>query len=308
MRARRNFGDWRKLLLCCSIVAGLLCAVSGLSADKKIVFIAGAPSHGPGEHEHRAGCLLLKGCLDQIGGVTSVVFSNGWPDQSEAAFAGAATIVVYSDGGSGHPLLQEDRLRTIGKLMKRGVGLVCIHYAVEPTKAKGEAEFLDWLGGCFEVDRSVNPVWKANFAKLAAHPIMRGVKPFEIQDEWYFHMRFRDGMKGITPILAAVPPESTMSRPDGPHEGNPEVREAVKRGDLETVAWACQRADGGRGFGFTGAHYHKNWGNDDFRKLVLNAILWTAKIEVPSEGVASQVTDDALQQNLDPKGSGKGRK
>jgi hypothetical protein len=137
---------------------------------------------------------------------------------------------------------------------------------------------------------------------------MRGVKPFEIQDEWYFHMRFRDGMKGITPILAAVPPESTMSRPDGPHEGNPEVREAVKRGDLETVAWACQRADGGRGFGFTGAHYHKNWGNDDFRKLVLNAILWTAKIEVPSEGVASQVTDDALQQNLDPKGSGKGRK
>ena len=67
------------------------------------------------------------------------------------------------------------------------------------------------------------------------------------------------------------------------------------------MAWACERADGGRGFGFTGAHYHKNWGNEDFRKLVLNAILWTAKIEVPPEGLASQVTEEDLKQNLDKK-------
>ena len=90
---------------------------------KKVVFLAGPPSHGPGEHEHRAGCLLLKACLDQVPGITSEVYSNGWPKDPEAAFAGAAAIIVYSDGGGGHPLLQGDRLKTIGNLMDQGVGL-----------------------------------------------------------------------------------------------------------------------------------------------------------------------------------------
>jgi hypothetical protein len=54
----------------------LLASMSVLAGEgKKIVFIAGAPSHGPGEHEHRAGCLLLKSCLDQVKGVTSIVYS-----------------------------------------------------------------------------------------------------------------------------------------------------------------------------------------------------------------------------------------
>ena len=268
---------------------------------KKIVFIAGPPSHGPREHEHRAGCLLLKSCLDHCAGVTSVVYSNGWPQDPDAAFADAATIVVYSDGGGGHPLLQGERLNTIGDLMKKGVGLVCIHYAVEPTKEKGEKQFLDWLGGCFEINRSVNPTWIADYKELPKHPITQGVHPFKIYDEWYFYMRFREGMTGVTPILTAVPPASTMKRPDGPHEGNPDVRAAVQRGEPQHMAWACEREDGGRGFGFTGAHYHKNWGNDDFRKLVLNAILWTAKMDVPADGVASQVSEEDLLQNLDQK-------
>jgi uncharacterized protein (TIGR03067 family) len=268
---------------------------------KKIVFVAGPPSHGPREHEHRAGCLLLQSCLEGCPGVTSVVYSNGWPQNPSEAFAGADTVVVYSDGGGGHPLLQGDHLQVIGDLVKKGVGLVCIHYAVEPTKEKGQTEFLDWIGGAFEVNHSVNPTWTADFKELPKHPITSGVHPFKIYDEWYFFMRFRDGMSGVTPILSAVPPASTMDRKDGPHEGNPEVREAVKRGDAQHMAWACERADGGRGFGFTGAHYHKNWGNDDFRRLVLNAILWTAHMEVPADGLSSQVSEDDLKKNLDPK-------
>ena len=275
--------------------------VSYKKEAKKVVFVAGPPSHGPREHEHRAGCLLLKSCLDNCAGVTSVVYSNGWPQKPDEAFANAATVVVYSDGGGGHPLLKGDHLSTIGELMKKGVGLVCIHYAVEPTKDKGENEFLAWIGGCFEINHSVNPTWVADYKELPKHPITQGVNPFKIYDEWYFYMRFRDGMNGVTPILTAVAPESTMSRADGTHEGNPEVRASVKRREPQHMAWACERPDGGRGFGFTGAHYHKNWGNDDFRKLVLNAILWTAKVELPAEGVASKVTEEDLKQNLDKK-------
>ncbi len=282
-------------------LAGLATALTVVAGDAKVVFLAGGSSYGPGDHEHRAGCLLLKACLDKVPGVASAVYSNGWPQDPTAAFAGAATLVVYSDGGGAHPFLRDDRLKTVGALMKRGVGLVCLHYAVEPTKEAGEKELLDWTGGCFETDWSVNPTWRPEFKALPSHAITRGVKPFQLNDEWYFHMRFREGMKGVLPILSAVAPASTMNRPDGPHEGNPAVREAVKRGEPQIVAWACERPDGGRGFGFTGGHFHRNWGNDDFRKLVLNAILWTAKVEVPANGVECTVTEQDLRRNLDRK-------
>jgi type 1 glutamine amidotransferase len=286
----------KKLLFAVLLAATL----PAFGADKKIVFLAGKPSHRSGEHEHRAGCLLLQECLKNVPGVTSVVYSNGWPTEAKA-FAGAATVIVYCDGGGGHTLLQEERLKTIGALLEKGTGLACLHYGVEPTIAKGQKEFLDWIGGAFEIHWSVNPHWVADFKQLPDHPISRGVKPFQMNDEWYFNMRFREGMKGVTPILSAVPPTSTTNRNDGPHEGNPAMRQMVARGELQHVAWAAERPDGGRGFGFTGGHFHKNWGDDNMRKLVLNAILWTAKVEVPPNGVESKVTEEQLQANLDDK-------
>jgi type 1 glutamine amidotransferase len=80
------------------------------------------------------------------------------------------------------------------------------------------------------------------------------------------------------------------------------VRKAVADKVPQSVAWAVERADGGRGFGFTGGHFHAGWGNNDQRKLMLNAILWSAKGEVPAEGVASTVSPGDLAINLDPKG------
>ena len=35
------------------------------NAKKTIVMIAGKPSHGPGQHEHNAGVLLFKKCLEE---------------------------------------------------------------------------------------------------------------------------------------------------------------------------------------------------------------------------------------------------
>ncbi len=286
------------LFLLLSLVASSQTGV--LSADKRIVMIAGKPSHGPGEHEHHAGLLLFQKCLADVPGIKVDVYAGGWPPDS-GVLDSAAAIVIYGDGGGAHPALQGDHLQRLGALMKQGVGLACIHYAVEPTVAKGQNEFLDWIGGCFEINRSVNPMWEADFKTLPVHPIARGVQPFKIKDEWYFNMRFRDGMNGVTPILAAVPPAATMSRRDGPHEGNPGVRAAVQRGDSQVVAWATVRADGGRGFGFTGGHYHRNWGDDNFRKIVLNGILWVAKVDVPPDGVKSTVTAADLTENLDKK-------
>ena len=190
--------------------------------------------------------------------------------------------------------------------MKRGAGFVCLHYAVEYPADKGGPQALDWMGGFFEANWSVNPHWQADFTALPKHPVSNGVKPFSTNDEWYFHMRFAGSDKGrLTHVLSAIAPDSTMSRKDGPHEGNPAVREEVAAKKPQTTAWAFERADGGRGFGFTGGHFHKGWGNDEQRKLVLNAIVWTAKGEVPAGGVNSKVTAEDLEKNLDPKGQPK---
>ena len=269
------------------------------TGSKKIVMVAGRPSHGPGDHEFNAGTILLKKCLDKLPGVIAVQYGGGWPSDP-SAFDNADAILFYMDGGDGHPLIQGDHLFQISKLAKQGVGIACAHYAVEIPKDRGGPELLDWIGGYFEAHWSVNPHWTAKFDNLPQHPITRGVSPFEINDEWYYHMRFRDQMDGVTPILTAIPPASTLDRPDGPHSGNPTVRSKI--GQPQHVAWAVERPDGGRGFGFTGGHFHRNWGDDNFRKLFLNALLWVAKAEVPADGVASEVSPEDLKEKLDPKG------
>jgi hypothetical protein len=74
------------------------------------------------------------------------------------------------------------------------------------------------------------------------------------------------------------------------------------------MMWAIERADGGRGFGFTGGHFHANWGNDNVRKAVLNALVWVTKLEVPANGIESKVSDEELTANLDPKPAPKPKK
>ncbi|MCO6457307.1 MAG: DUF1080 domain-containing protein [Pirellulaceae bacterium] len=263
---------------------------------KKVIFLAGRPSHGYGAHEHYAGCVLLAKALQQgMPNIDVEVHRNGWPADAKV-LDGADAIVMYADGGGGHPVMPH--LAEMDRLANQGVGIACIHYAVEIPKGEPGDHLLDWIGGYFEAHWSVNPHWVAEFKELPEHPITRGVKPFAIEDEWYYHMRFRPEMRGVTPILTAVPPASTLSRPDGPHSGNPHVRKTA--GQPQHVAWAAEREGGGRGFGFTGGHFHWNWGDDNFRKVVLNALVWVAGGEVPAAGVSDkQPTVDDLKANQD---------
>ena len=267
---------------------------------KKVVFMAGHRSHGYDQHEHRAGCLLLARQLNKHMGSTldaEVHLAKDWPGNF-GELEDADCIIFYCDGGGRH--MANQHLEGLDVKLKDGCGLVCLHYGVEVPKGKSGEKFLNWIGGYFEGNWSVNPHWDADFKELPKHPITRGVKPFKLRDEWYFHMRFQEGMKGITPILSAHPPASTMKRRDGFHSGNPHVKAALERGEIQHLAWAYERPDGGRGFGFTGGHFHRNWGHDDFRTIVLNAITWCAKAEVPDNGVPSdKITDADLDENQD---------
>lgn len=294
-------------------------------SKKHVLLLAGRRSHGFGAHDHTSGCALLAKLLNQSGLPISAEMhaleKDGWP--SAEKLAKANTIVIYADGGGGHPF--NDHLSELQPLCDKGVGIVCIHYGVETViGAPGDA-FLRWTGGFFEPHYSVNPHWTANYTKLPEHPTTRGVRPFQINDEWYYHMRFREGMSGVTPLLTDLPPLTTLvevdaagkpvmvekdgkptyklSRPENAHNNNPHARKAViEDKEPQHMAWATERADGGRGFGCSGGHVHWNWGHNEFRKFFLNAIVWTAGLDVPAEGVNPGVVtiDDLLQNHDEP--------
>ena len=263
---------------------------------KKIVLVAGRKSHGPGDHEFFAGTAILMNLLKQNPDVWPVMVRDGWP-KDESVFDGADTLVFYMDGRGGHPVSQGDHLKTLQPLIDNGVGWVNMHYAVDYTPQAGET-VVGWLGGYYDARISTNPHWDAAIRSLPKHPITRGVDPFTIRDEWYFNMHWVGDVpevkdaKNVTPILQAIPPDRAR--------GTADAKKYLGR--METLAWAYERKDGGRAFGFTGGHNHKNWGDENFRRVVTNAILWSAKAPVPDGGATVKLDPIDLNRNLDQKG------
>jgi type 1 glutamine amidotransferase len=288
------------LLLVCFTVSPFVHADDAAPAGKTLViFIAGKRSHGFAAHEFNAGCLLLSKCLKEgMPDIETKVYLNGWPKDANA-LDGASAVVMYCDGGPGHMAIPH--IAELEALAKKGVGIGCMHYAVEVPKGDAGSAWFDLIGGYFETFYSVNPVWKAQFTTIPQLPVTNGVKPFSTTDEWYYHMRFRPDMEGVTPVLSAVPPDSTRSGKDDAHGGNPFVRADIGKGVSEIVLWTYEsKADGHRGFGLTGGHFHWNWANDEIRKCVLNTIVWIAKDQVPADGVNStRPTLDDLLANED---------
>ncbi len=272
----------------------LASAASALAAPKaqaprKIVFLAGAPDgHGKGTHEYAKDLQLLKACLDtaaNVKGIRTEVHLNGWP-KDVSTLDDAAVIVVHSTGSNAgkHPLLKDKRLEHLGKLMAKGVGLVCMHYTLYMPNDRGASELIKWIGGYYDYQKkySTHSVTTKNppAAKPVSpdHEISRGWKAFTIPNEYYIRLRFGKSDKrpaGDVPGGRLVPILTTML--------------PVGKPEKQVIAWAVERTDGGRGFAFTGGHFHKNWQNDDLRKMILNAILWTAKVPVPKGGVQSAI-------------------
>ncbi len=248
--------------------------------------VAGPASHGWNEHEYPKGVQTLAEGIRSLGLGIEVLESEGWPESVTDEKWDA--VVLYCDGEGAH--VAKERVDELRTLYRKGTGIAVLHYALEPC-SKGDALhafFMESIGGCFEVNWSVNPVWKPESVMIEPHPVSQGVDTITLLDEWYFHMRFREN-SAITPILSAHPPIDTLGT-DGARSGNPHVREALMQNEAQVLAWTHEGEKGQRGFAFTGGHYHSNWANDDFRKLVINGILWTAQMEVPNRGFETEVS------------------
>lgn len=196
-------------------------------------------------------------------------YPDGWPKEP-AVLENALTIVWYFDGLESHPLLDAKRRAQFKRLMTKGVGLVALHQAFT-LLPDDTLDLPNWLGGArYGMFDRANE--KVDF-EPATHPISRGVGPFSYQDEFYPTIHFASEPRKIVPILTA-----RMHVQPQPEKSEPLIR---------PVAWAFERQEGGRSFGFTGLHYLFALEHQQLRTLLLNAIVWTAGIEVPEEGIRS---------------------
>ena len=282
---------------------GLGCVMPLRAAEaprKKIVLIAGKKSHGPignGIHDYGWSVRLLKTMLEQSSikdQVTVEVHLNGWPEDPKTLET-ADTLMIVSDGRDGDKydeaphLASPERVRFIDAQMKRGCGFVTFHFSTFAPEQYRE-QILNWSGGYFQWETDGKRQWysaiKTQDAEVQLgtpeHPIARGLKPFKMREEFYHNLRFAPKDESVKPILLV--PALKGREPDG-----------------NIVAWARERPDGGRGFGTTCGHFYDNWQNASFRKLMLNALAWSAKVEVPKDGVdAPYISHEEITRALGP--------
>jgi hypothetical protein len=291
-----------------AVVALLFAAASSLSAEltedqkkvpleqdskdaslAKVVLLAGATSNKPGQHEYFAGCALMLDWLKQQPGVQPVMAAEGWP-QDESIFKGAKCVVCYMDGGDKLALLEPARWQRIAQLMDEGAGLIMLHQAVEVPATQAD-QFKSWLGAVWQKDIGSRGHWDMSFDAIPQHETTRGVTPFAApKDGWLFNLHFAE--KGVTPLLTGQVPDKGRSTEDAKsHAGRAEV-----------IAWAFERANGGRSVGFTGCDLHSSWGIESQRRFMVNAILWASKLPVPEGGAKVPACGEAeLAKNWDRK-------
>ncbi len=288
--------------LCLLGLAGSLGIQEAYAGDTKhIVLIAGPKSHGLGEHEYAKSVRLIKALLDRapnVKGIETEAYFDGWPNDPRALDR-ASTIIIISDGEDGTgpttfhaPFMTDERMAALALQMKRGCGLMTFHFSTF-SPAKYASQMLEWTGGYFDwqsghgeggffgiSNDDAHQKWHSAIRVLDAdvelvtpgHPVTRGVASFRMKDEFYYQLAFRDHDPRFRPILRV--PALSASPPD------------------QVVAWAVQRKDGGRGFGTSTGHFFDNWRNDNYRKLILNAVVWSAGLPVPTGGVTSSYMNE----------------
>jgi hypothetical protein len=265
----------------------------GLEEKTKVLLITGPSNHPPGTHEVVAGGRLIRFSLENAVDLGSfeVIVTADWPGD-EVLKGEVKTVVFLGDQFPPHQMSDaEGIIRDLGKMMARGCGIVCIHFATglrEPDVGPdGDHPLLHWLGGYFASrcshHRSTARIFtEAEIVPAAStgpnkveHPVLRGWKTFAINDEPYIDNYF--GPTGHAASIGLIELAVSMLPPESPRR--------------QVVAWGVERADGGRGFGVVMPHYYRNWNVEDLRTLILNGIVWTAGREIPENGVRVELPD-----------------
>jgi type 1 glutamine amidotransferase len=265
--------SWKNLPL--ALLAGLLAlAPAWADGPKKVLLVGQGPDgHPAGTHEYVAGIKVVQKCLTRADGLELLVSRGDEPwKEGPELLERADGVVLYLSEGAKWMNRDPARRRALERLAKRGGGIVGLHWAIGTRKAENIDLCLKLLGGCHGGPDRKYKVLTTPVRVTPDHPITRGLKGFNARDEFYYRLKWVTPKEGVTPLWQVT------------IEGKP-----------ETVAWAWERPDGGRSFGLSGLHFHDNWARPEYRRFVVQGILWTLKKPIPEKGFPVEIDDKDLK-------------
>jgi type 1 glutamine amidotransferase len=264
----------RQILIITLVLLGLS-ATARAEAKKKILLVSQSPDGHPAEtHEYTPGLRVLAKCLQKVPDVevTSVVATEPWKEGPDL-IGRADGVVLFLAEGAKWTSANDERHKALQQLAARGGGFGVLHWAMGSREAKPIDDFLKLLGGCHGgPDRKYKVLEAEATLPDAKHPVVAGISPFRVKDEFYYRLKFVEPAGSVTPLL-----------------------QVEIDGNKETVAWAWERPDKGRSFGFSGLHFHSNWRLSEYRRLVTQGVLWSVKLPVPKDGINVDVKDEDLK-------------
>jgi type 1 glutamine amidotransferase len=211
----------------------------------------GPDGHPPKTHEYMDGLKVIQEELSGAEGITvTLVKADGaWKEGPELLGRCDAAVLFVAEGAAWLDR-EPARREALAAMLKRGGGLVVLHWAMGSKKAGPVKPFVELAGGCHGgPDRKYAVVDTQVSIADPAHPITRGLKGFKIKDEFYYKLKLAPG---ATPLV-----------------------KADIDGEAHAVAWAYMPGpERGRAFGFSGLHFHANWKRAAYRKLIKQAVLW----------------------------------
>lgn len=270
MLTRMMFG-----LLLVAILPGI--SSSGDPVSRKRVLLLGQKpdGHPPGTHEYLAGLRFIAKSLERVPDLQVVLAHADEPwEEGVELLDGCDAVVLSLAEGAKWICRKPDRLTAFQRLARQGAGLTCLHWAMGTKDPEPIPQFTALFGACHGgSDRKYQVLTTTAKPAGSQHPILAGIKPFQVHDEFYYALK--------KPAIAT-------------HRIQPLIEVEIE-GSRHFVAWACERADGGRSFGFSGLHFHDNWKLAEYRRLVLQGILWSVKQTIPEAGLSVDVNPDDLR-------------
>lgn len=266
---RRSF----LLLIMSCLVMGSGQGLAEEKARTKVLLIGKKPDHPFGTHMYLHTQQMLAKCLEKTEGVETVV-SDGWPTDA-STLEGVRTVVVYSSPAAEF-LLDGPGSGPLHQMMRDGVGLVTIHWAssvFEKNLDRLGDRWMEYMGGVWVSNYGLSTDTSVLKQLVPDHPICRGWDEYELHDEYY-----------LKPVIKAATP----------------VLRVTTKGQDVVVGWAYERDDTGRAYATTLGHFYSNFQIEAFRRTIVNAILWTAHVDVPPGGAPVDISEEDLRLPPEP--------
>lgn len=265
---------WMRCVVVAIVMGGWSLSAIHAESPKQVLLLGVKRDHPKGRHEYPDGLRVLAKCLEGVPQLKVQIIraDEPWAD-GPALLKKADGVVLYLGEGAKWLRANPERTAAMQELARRGGGIVALHSGIMTKDAQYIEPFCSLVGGCHGGPDRRYIVMEGD-VRVAdrQHPICQGVADLRISDEFYFKLKFAP-QGTLQPILQV------------PIEGN-----------LETVAWAYERPDGGRSFGFSGMDPHANWRQVAYRRVAAQAVLWTLKLPIPSGGLAVNVSDADLRE------------